>query len=1049
MNLKPFQQATVARALEALMDPFGSRRFLVADEVGLGKTRVAQGVIDGLCRAKGRRLNVFYICSSLSIARQNRESLLELVPEDLRAVAGVDVDRLTLLPETAPSRRVPFSLFTLTPGTLPVKNRAGRVDERAVIWHMLCAALPELARHGSLREAFRQNVSSETWSAELQEGLLRVGRATQAFVAQFRKRLGQRFDCVEGAWTTTLIDALKSQLLEDDKEVIRKCRLALSVAALENLAPDLVILDEFQRFFEFLEEDDDDRDPQAQELMKHLLGHGAGESLASVLLLSATPYQLYTGWGERAGGHYAQFYRLLKFLHGAQGAPVEQLKADFQEYQRRLQKDPVGSTDVFAVRDRIRETLGRVIVRTERPASLMADDAQRIEVVTSPLGAPDVRLFRHLRDSALPAHRGMVPGFWSSIPFPLQMMDDGYVLQREAQLAQLGESSASVELQAGKLRCYADVPTPHPRLRALLEEVSDEFLSLPWLPPSRPWWALGGVFKDAQERQAGTPLSKVLIFSGYRAVPRALAAFMSYRAELKAMAPLEQRRRTGRPVKYDYRARRGSDEGRRPRQGLVKQPAASFNFATASRPEHAMRVLLMFFPLPELARLGDPLPTVSGRDGDVQRTDVLEAASARIEAALGMGVDPSSRPLRPVWRWAAFLERNSPLREAWMPWCERSRGGTEGIKRTANAFLDYQERPPPPTRRELAVLARMAVLSPASVLLRGVERVFGLAPDLSRRLAQVLETSVDGLRGYLDLPEFHVLLRRKGRDNHLRAVRRAIWDGNLESVLDEHLSYLCGLGVESPSSDAESRALEALREALGAGAISVRVHKLGRKDETFAVRCHAALPFGLSASEVVSDVSGAFRNATLRTAFNSPFRPHVLATTSIGQEGLDFHAWCRHLVHWDLPGNPVDLEQREGRINRYASLAIRQALAARMERLPAEKSPWRAFGLEQEQRLDGLAPWWGCEGAEIRRTTYVTPYSRSEASVEELGEARMLYRLALGQVDQEQLVRTLRRRMELAGNDAAELEAWLDEVRIDLSPTRSSSAPPRRQRRAR
>ena len=33
---------------------------------------------------------------------------------------------------------------------------------------------------------------------------------------------------------------------------------------------------------------------------------------------------------------------------------------------------------------------------------------------------------------------------------------------------------------------------------------------------------------------------------------------------------------------------------------------------------------------------------------------------------------------------------------------------------------------------------------------------------------------------------------------------------------------------------------------------------------------------------------GAARLGSVRDAFNSPFRPFVLATTSIGQEGLDF-----------------------------------------------------------------------------------------------------------------------------------------------------------------
>jgi hypothetical protein len=47
------------------------------------------------------------------------------------------------------------------------------------------------------------------------------------------------------------------------------------------------------------------------------------------------------------------------------------------------------------------------------------------------------------------------------------------------------------------------------------------------------------------------------------------------------------------------------------------------------------------------------------------------------------------------------------------------------------------------------------------------------------------------------------------------------------------------------------------------------------------------------------------RKEAVRTAFNSPFWPFVLATTSIGQEGLDFHPFCHAVVHWNLPSNPV------------------------------------------------------------------------------------------------------------------------------------------------
>ena len=80
------------------------------------------------------------------------------------------------------------------------------------------------------------------------------------------------------------------------------------------------------------------------------------------------------------------------------------------------------------------------------------------------------------------------------------------------------------------------------------------------------------------------------------------------------------------------------------------------------------------------------------------------------------------------------------------------------------------------------------------------------------------------------------------------------------------------------------------------------------------------------ADDVTSDQGGPLeqslrsRKTAVREAFNSPFWPFVLATTSVGQEGLDFHLYCRDIVHWNLPSNPVDLEQREGRINRRDGL---------------------------------------------------------------------------------------------------------------------------------
>jgi hypothetical protein len=88
-TLKPFQRRTAEWAFSRLYPvdgESGSRRFLVADEVGLGKTLIAKGIIAMALRhlqAKVKRIDIVYIslylfeqghCSAKSFATQNRRS---------------------------------------------------------------------------------------------------------------------------------------------------------------------------------------------------------------------------------------------------------------------------------------------------------------------------------------------------------------------------------------------------------------------------------------------------------------------------------------------------------------------------------------------------------------------------------------------------------------------------------------------------------------------------------------------------------------------------------------------------------------------------------------------------------------------------------------------------------------------------------------------------------------------------------------------------------------------------------------------------------------
>ena len=54
-------------------------------------------------------------------------------------------------------------------------------------------------------------------------------------------------------------------------------------------------------------------------------------------------------------------------------------------------------------------------------------------------------------------------------------------------------------------------------------------------------------------------------------------------------------------------------------------------------------------------------------------------------------------------------------------------------------------------------------------------------------------------------------------------------------------------------------------------------------------------------------------------SFNTPFNPHVLIVTQVGEEGVDLQKTCSRVLHYDLWWNPAVMEQRVGRVDRIGS----------------------------------------------------------------------------------------------------------------------------------
>src|SRR3954451_17697183 len=149
-----------------------SVRFLVADEVGLGKTHVAKGVIaqviDHLQRSGDRRHDIVYVCSNGAIARQN---LRKLVPRGIEPLE--DVERLTMLPLAKLDRgsggRSGVNLLAITPGTsLKFGHSTGRFEERCLVYTFLRAYWgTEPMRTGRARRIFWEGVSPKDGDSRL------------------------------------------------------------------------------------------------------------------------------------------------------------------------------------------------------------------------------------------------------------------------------------------------------------------------------------------------------------------------------------------------------------------------------------------------------------------------------------------------------------------------------------------------------------------------------------------------------------------------------------------------------------------------------------------------------------------------------------------------------------------------------------------------------------------------------------------------------------------------------------------------------------------
>lgn len=1053
-GLKDFQRRTVDYVFERMFDDDQpAMRFLVADEVGLGKTMIAKGVIaktiDRFSQTQ-KRIDIVYVCSNAEIAAQNIERLLLPGQSDVSRA-----NRLTLLPKyTHELDNHAVNLISFTPNTaFGPKNggglRTGRKEERHLIYQML-RALPGVHERG-LRHALRAT-AGDTWDADAQQELF----YDEAIAGAFRRGILNDLDFHrEVCCIAALYSDRRRTIGEEDQERCKaltgELRARLSRTCLVALKPALVILDEFQRFNDLFDDpaDSDDTVNAAAELAHELFNY---EGRARVLLLSATPYKMYAR-DDESEDHYADFLRTLRFLYpGEDGTKIVDAVEDDIVALRTGLLSARGTGDLESlapVKARIERTLRQVMCRTERvEATLRADAMVRDQPIVPRLAAGDLADFRTLEALASAIEEPDTIEYWKSIPYLLNFMGgyrfkeslQDHIRRKSSPVHAVFAARPPASFRARDVERYRAIDPDNARLRALIAKIDrDGIWKLLWMPPSLGYWRAGGEYEDVGS------VSKQLVFSAWNVVPDALAAILSYEAERRLMEHFDNR------IKYSAMVRRFG-------------PRLSFN-RSGNEPA-GMAGLLLAFPSQALSSLVDPLALQGDADAAPSYADIHARAANIIASAIAPFVVHrlTEGPFDRRWYWVVLARLEAGLYPEAREWCAKEWSAARTVRDgsdddTSSAFDDHVSlwldtwdgkfddlgRVPD----DLAeVIAHVALNATATCALRTLRRRWPHDRAQAAMLGAAARIA-EGMRSQFNSPRAVALLKtvEKDEDSYWQRVLQYGADGNLQALLDEYVHILFdanGLAERTVAEgcqklgDAMYEAMSLRSATLHPDEVQVREGLVTIEPSETRIRTHFALRFGS-----VNEEEGAVaRKRSVQAAFNSPFWPFVLASTSIGQEGLDFHHWCHSVVHWNLPSNPVDMEQREGRVHRYKGYAVRKNVArkhgaAALQRAPEKHSDvWSAlFGLAVESRppnANDLIPFWIYEvesGAQIERAVMALPLSRDEARYRRLKRSLALYRLVFAQPRQEDLLSCLEHTF-----DSENVGKTIGQWRISLSP---------------
>lgn len=999
-----YQKRAIRRIVDSYMGECTSGRFLLADEVGLGKTIIARGVIRCLmCKLLEQEIagksgeqikneadyyyfNVIYICSNTNIAKQNEEKLglgknedegwtnrasclsgkefnsskyeveFQAVLQDYYKVYGNDHTYESLGRVNALKTRL--RILPMTQRTsIDIKGR-GKVEEREYLYRLIRAFSDD--------EIISAEASRGNEDFEKMMGLYMTKCKCDE---EFNKACNIIRDSRNG-------DEYEIENFYNTWQIVRK---GFAEITMDWLDCGLVIMDEFQNFKEIIGQASDDEESIIRKVLEQ---ESDGEDRNPyVLMLSATPFRMYMSKNadqdetdtDTAGTENASIYDVCRFLEkggGTNGMSV--ISSSLEAYKTALEKysrsDRESKENVLEKKNTFERQMGSVFTRMERINVLRelredctdAEDTDKQEIgcggIKALLDYTNELVEYDTGNGRYHIGTGTATAYAERIPYVLSFMnrgnkqaggDDGYKIKR----------NFDEDVGAGKIRyknnskCYIleddfkDMSKTLGEWHGVYEKVLEYILDIESLD-------IDSMLKSGKYN--GMTREDVLLNHPGAARLLWVPSVVGWK-ELKGA--FAEHKNFGKTVMFSDR--------------VVVPRAMAWLIS-----REVTRRLIWWILKQEQDK---SITEKELQDFQESAKDILEQI---LEQILGL---------------VAGFEENP----------ERGNSGDEGIKTVEKIFTTSES-------------GMFAVWSEMGLPIKRNKEGFAL-----RDSGGTLQMDVDSLR---------------------QSIKDYCEEGKLQYVLQE-LEYIGNAAYLSDGHNVHeaTEIYITLYEHTKDGRLQIsrtgdNQKSAERPVETYYARCIGSG----NDDDKVNSIS------KLQAAFNSPFAPFVFATTSIGQEGLDFHNYADRMVHLSIPANPTDFEQREGRINRYNCLAVRKAVMewygnkeeTRMCSDDIPKLLDNAFEAakaslceESNQKLNcGIIPHWlvarkkddnKLEVAGIKR---LVPYFYNSFMMEKyhnMLKLLQLYRSVIGQADADELLERLM---------VNKKEADVQELYVDFSP---------------